>query len=205
MTEDLKGLLEKIQKDGIQAAEDKAKEIQAKAAKEAELTVENAKSAAAKLISDAKDEIARIQKSSEDSLKNSSRDLLLHLRKEIGRVLDKLVIRDVKGAMSPAELARIITNVIKECSREGEGEIAVTLNKNDSEVLSEHFLGQLKKETQKGIILNPSDEIVSGFVISFDGGKSQFDFTDKAVADFLSKSLKPELAKILNDSLNRGK
>jgi vacuolar-type H+-ATPase subunit E/Vma4 len=52
---------------------------------------------------------------------------------------------------------------------------------------------------KKRIILKPTDEISSGFTISYDAGKSLFDFSGEALAEYISAYLKPELNKILKD------
>ncbi|PIW68507.1 MAG: V-type ATP synthase subunit E, partial [Candidatus Omnitrophica bacterium CG12_big_fil_rev_8_21_14_0_65_42_8] len=52
-------------------------------------------------------------------------------------------------------------------------------------------------EAKKGIVVRASDEISVGFTISFDAGKSQYDFTDKALAEYIGVYLKPKLSEIL--------
>jgi vacuolar-type H+-ATPase subunit E/Vma4 len=47
-------------------------------------------------------------------------------------------------------------------------------------------------------VLKSSDGIESGFVISFDAGKSIFDFSSQALSDYIGKSLRPEVNKLLN-------
>ena len=46
---------------------------------------------------------------------------------------------------------------------------------------------------EKKIILKPAEEISGGFTISFDNGKSCYDFTDKALAEYIGTYLKPKL------------
>jgi vacuolar-type H+-ATPase subunit E/Vma4 len=56
---------------------------------------------------------------------------------------------------------------------------------------------ELEAQLKKGILLQASDEVKAGFTISFDAGKSQFEFTDRSLAEYISKCLRPDLAEIL--------
>jgi len=73
----------------------------------------------------------------------------------------------------------------------------VSLNPLDKDKLGQGFLKQLISETKKNIVLKSADTIESGFIISFDAGKSIFDFSGQALSDYISGCLKPELGKIL--------
>ena len=83
MSLELKALIEKIQEEGVQAAEDRAKEIESQARTQAEKIVQAAKKEASKILSEAQERIAKDEKSQITSLKQSGRNLLLALRKEI--------------------------------------------------------------------------------------------------------------------------
>jgi vacuolar-type H+-ATPase subunit E/Vma4 len=64
---------------------------------------------------------------------------------------------------------------------------------------------RLGDEIKKGLTLKPLGEISGGFTISYDGGKSHYDFTDKGIAEYLSACLNPELSAILNKAASGGK
>jgi hypothetical protein len=49
--------------------------------------------------------------------------------------------------------------------------------------------------------LRSADNIRAGFTISFDQGKSCFDFTDESLAEFLGQYLNEHVTKILKESL----
>ena len=80
-------------------------------------------------------------------------------------------------------------------------DITIFLNKEDLETLEKNFLHKLIEETKKKIILRPAEEISGGFTISFDNGKSCYDFTDKALADYIGTYLKPKLNQILQEAI----
>lgn len=195
MAEEIKDLIEKIQQEGIKVAEDKAKEIENQARRQAEEIVKIAKAEAEKLISEAKEQIAKKEENSKILLQQAGRDLLLGLRKEINALLQGLIVSGVRQALTPEELSKILTALIKNYS--GKENIVILLKREDLEKLEKGFLGALIEEAKKGIALRPCEDIQAGFSISYDNGKSYYDFTDEALAEYIGSYLKPELNEIL--------
>ncbi|MEI8349424.1 MAG: V-type ATP synthase subunit E family protein [Candidatus Omnitrophota bacterium] len=198
MTEDLKGLIEKIQLEGVQVAEEKAKSIEQEARLTAQSIVENAVQESQKLLAAAREQIDKATVSAESSLTQAARDLLISLRKEISVILDRIIVLNVRKALVPQELSRIICALIKEyASGNDKGNILVSFNKDDLQALEQGLLSELKTEVKNKIVLASSDEIQAGFRISYDAGKSYYDFTDQALAEYISRQLEPHLAEIL--------
>ncbi|MDD5119733.1 MAG: hypothetical protein PHR84_00235 [Candidatus Omnitrophica bacterium] len=197
MAEEIKELIAKIQTEGIAAAEEKSAQIIAEADTVAQKIIGDAKIEADKVIKQADIEAKRIKESTQASLRQAGRDLLITLRKEINSVLDKLIRADIHRALTAEELALILGSLIKNAPLSLGSEITVSLNQEDKEKLEQGFLKQLVKETQKQITLKSADSIDSGFIISFDAGKSIFDFSADALAEYISETLRPELAKII--------
>lgn len=195
--EDIKGLIEKIQQEGVEAAEKKAGKIEEEAKKAAVDIVRRAKQEAEKIIKDAKEAASQTQEVTHASLKQAGRDLLLSLKKEINVLLEKIVIQELRHALNAEELSKIIANMLKNCGHKEGGHIEIALSKADLKRIEDKFLSQLKEEIKNGVILKPVDDIAAGFIISYDGGKSYFDFTDKALADYITKYLRPQLTEIL--------
>jgi len=200
MAEDIQGLLKKIQEEGIKKAEEKAKEIEEEAKKHAEEILNRAKEEAERLLKEAKEKIIQQEAYTKTLLKQSARDILLTLKKEINALLEKIIRLDIQKIIGPEELAKIITTLIKEYNKEISSEIIVLLKKEDAEILESHYLNKLKEEIKKGITIRISDELSGGFLISYDGGKSYFDFSDKALADYIGNFLKPKLKDLLNET-----
>lgn len=201
MPDELKGLIEKIREEAIKVSEDKAKAIEDEARRQAETIVKDAKREASRLIESAKAMIKKMEESSSASLRQAGRDFLLSLRKEIAVMLDRIVTSHVHRALDAEELTKIITSLVKEYKIKQDQEVIVSLKKEDLEKIEKGFLTELRSEIKKGVILKSSDEISGGFMISYDSGKSYYDFTDKALAKYISHSLKPRLAAILNETV----
>ncbi len=201
MAEQIKELIEKIQQEGVKAAQDQARVIEEEANRQAKAIVEKAKLEAEKIISDARRQVEAMQESQKVLLGQAGRNLLIVLRKEINAMLDRLVASSVREALKPEDMAKFLSTLIKDYSGKLKENIVISLNKQDFEELEKGFLSKLKDETKKSIILKPSEEIVGGFIISYDAGKSHYDFTDKALAEYIGSFLKPKLAEILKGSI----
>ncbi|MDI6606104.1 MAG: hypothetical protein QME65_03055 [Candidatus Omnitrophota bacterium] len=197
MTEDIKGLIEKIREEGVKAAQDQARQIEEEASRRAQELVDKARQEARKIIAEANQQAARKEESTKALLQQAGRDLMLSLKKEIDAMLNRLIVAQVAEVLSPEELIRIITLLVKDYRGKEDGDTIITLKKADCEKLNKGFLVKLKEEAKKGIVLKASEEINGGFIISFDAGKSHYDFTDRALAEYLSIYLKPQLSQIL--------
>ena len=197
MSDDIQGLIEKINQEGVFAAEEKARQIIQQAQRKADSIIAKAQAQAQSLISGAREENLKNQDKVKALLNQAGRDLLLVARGEINAMLMSLITQEVRQALSPDALSKILSSLIQNLSGKHSGEVAVTLNKEDAQKITEHFLSRLKEETKKQIVLKPSEDIHAGFIISFDSGKSQFDFSDKALAEYIGIYLKPKLKDIL--------
>jgi len=198
MAEEIKDLIAKIQKEGIQAAEDKAKEIELKAKQQAEELMKKARAEAEHIIAEANEQSVKTAANTKTLLQQAARDMMLGLRKEIDAMLERLIVAGAREALKPQELIKIIASVIGSYDKEGKNTIVITANKLDLEKLQEGILGELGREVKKGITFKGKDGISSGFTISFDAGKSHFDFTDQALAEYIGSYLKPRLKETLS-------
>ncbi len=201
MAQEIKELIEKINQEGVKAAEEKAREIEADARRAAKDILEKAKKEADKILSDANERIAKSEEKGRALLAQAGRDLLLSLRKEINTMLERLISSDVHQALTHEALGKILFELIKCSTGFHKEDIIISLKKEDADALEKSFLHKLKAETKKGIILRPSDEIRAGFTISFDAGKSCYDFTNRALAEYIAKHLKPKLKELLEEAV----
>ncbi len=202
MSQQVQELIEKIKTEGLQAADQKAQEIEGEAQKNAQKIIEGAKKEAQQLIVQAKQEAQKMQASAQTSLKQASRDMLISLRKEVGGILQKIVAAKVGDVLTTQHLASIITEVAKKAvdGNQAAGGLEVAVSAKDLKELQEGFIAQLQKELKKPILLKASDDIGKGFVISFDQGKSSFDFSDVGLADYLGAYLNEQVAALLKEA-----
>jgi V/A-type H+/Na+-transporting ATPase subunit E len=198
MAQEIKDLIAKIQQEGIQAAQIQAAQIKADADAKALKIFSEAKIEAQRIIEQATSQAKRLDEATQAALKQAGRDLLINLKQEIVAMLDKLINRDLRQALTVEELSKIIAVLIKNASLTLGSQIVVSLNQQDKDKLEQGFLNKLVEETKRTIVLKSVDGVESGFIISFDAGKSIFDFSNQALSDYISATLRPELNKILN-------
>jgi len=197
MAQEIKDLITRIQQEGVAEGQKQAAQIKAEADSRAGDIISEAKAQAEKIIEQANSEAKKLAESTNSSLKQAGRDLLISLRKEINSMLNKLVEENVRQAMTIEELTGIISDLIKAAPLSLGSQVIISLARQDKDRLEKGFLKQLAEETKKQITLKSADEIDSGFVISFDSGRSTFDFSAKALTEYITNTLRPELNEIL--------
>jgi len=197
MAQEIKDLIAKIQAEGIKIAEDKAREIEAKAHAEAQKIIAEAHLKKEKIIAASQEQEKKTKQSTDAALNQAGRDFLISLRIRINEMLDRLVAENIRQALTVEELAKIISALIKAAVNKPEVEIIITLSAEDRRQLEKFFLKKLIEESKTEIVLKSSDEISAGLRISFDAGKSHFDFSDSALAEYISVNIRPELSRIL--------
>ncbi|MFH1413582.1 MAG: hypothetical protein ABIG56_01890 [Candidatus Omnitrophota bacterium] len=197
MAEQIKDLIEKIQQDGLKVAENNARAIEQQARQRADEIISKAKKNAEKIVTEGRSEVARMEESTRASLQQAGRDLILSLKKEINSMLDKLIELSADEVLKPEELFKIITALIKNYKGENKENIIISLKKEDLKKLEKGLLAALGKAAKRGVNLKAEDDISGGFIISYDFGKSHFDFTDRALSEYIGTSLKPKLKEIL--------
>lgn len=202
MAEDIKGLIEKIQQEGISVADEKAAQIEQEAKQKAAQILSQAKQEADKVLAEAEEKISRMEEKDRVLLSQAGRDLILSLKQEINNMLMRLVSSSMHEALRQDVISKIMLELVK-CASHHKEDIIITLSKEEIGLIEKDLLHKLKEEAKKGVTLKPSQDIRAGFTISFDAGKSCFDFSDKALAEYISQYLKPKLAEILNGYANK--
>jgi vacuolar-type H+-ATPase subunit E/Vma4 len=200
MAEDIKSLIEKINAEGLQVAQDKAASVEADARKLAQEIIAKAQKDAQGTFRQAQENIVKAEATQKALLAQAARDMLLGLRKEINEILTRIIAQEVRQALPAQKLCEIIVGMIAGQQAAAQG-AQVTLKKEDLEALQSSILSKLKDEVKKQVTLNPSEDIRGGFMISFDAGKSQFDFSDTALAEYIGTYLKPRLNELLKSAI----
>ncbi len=197
MAQEIKDLIAQIQNEGVKVAEEKARQIKIEAQAEAQDLIAQAKLQAQNIVEEASLEAKKISVSTQVLLKQSGRDLVISLRAEINVLLQRLIKAETGKFLTPEEMQRIIETLVINAPLTLGGEVVITLNPADKEKLTQDFLKQLSAQTKRGIVLKSAEDIARGFIISFDAGKSIFDFSEQSLTEYIAKTMHPELAKIL--------
>lgn len=197
----LQELIDQIKKDGVEVAENEAKNIVDSAKSEAERIVADAKAQAAKILAEAKAENEKMVKSSDDAIRQAGRNLLISFRESVTKELDAIIGETVNSVYSADSLVQIVTNVVESWANKPDVEnIEVILKSNDVELLEKTALSSLKERISKGVTLKANDNFDGGFRIAVNNGGAYYDYSTEAVVDMMSNYLSPKVVKLLKEA-----
>jgi V/A-type H+-transporting ATPase subunit E len=202
MSQQVQELIDKIKTEGVQAAEQKAKEIEEQAKKKAQGILNEAEKRAQELLVKAEADIKKKQDASRLALQQASRDTLLSLKKEIQKLLQKIVTLQVADALTAPKLADMIAEISRKAieTQLVDRGVEVVLNPKDLKEVRDGFMAKFQKQLQQPVEFKAAEDVGKGFTISFDRGKSSFDFSQEALAGYLSVYLNEEMASLLKSS-----
>lgn len=207
MPEQLKDLLEKIKSEGIQVAEEKARQIESDAQRQAKKIIADAKDKAEMIVEEANDQARKAKESGEADLQHAARDLMLAVKDQIRALFDKIIATNITTTLTGKELSSIISQVINKYIKKGKqsSDVALLLSPGDLKELKNTFIAKFKEKFKDRIEIKPTPNISAGFAISFDKGKSYYEFTDESLVECLSAYLNQELAQLLSEAIKKGK
>jgi len=202
MTQNIQDLITKIKTEGVEASQKEAQRIEAQARQKAEASVAQAKAQAEQILAQAKTEQARLEAATRATLKQAARDTVLSLREEISRLLKRVVALQVKESLKPEQMTGLLTEVVRAyvLQNPGTADIRVSLPGKDAKAFSDGAIKKLQDELKVSITLEAADHLSAGFLISFDKGKSSFDFSDESLTSYMTAFVNAEIAKLLKES-----
>lgn len=197
----LQELIDKIKKDGVSSAEAAAAQITADAEKKAASIVEEAQKKSDDMIKNARAEIARLEKASEDAVTQACRNMLITFRDSLIAELDSLIQSEAAKAYSSDLMKTLIPETVKAWSKNADAsELSVILSEKDLKSLENELKAALKAEIAKGLEIKPDSALSAGFRIGVNNGAAFYDYSAESVADLFSAYLNPRVAAIMKDS-----
>ena len=184
--EDLQGLLEKINRDGVEKAEAEAKKIIDDARAKADALIKDALAQTAQSKADAEKTSAAYAERAAETIRQSARDIVIGVKDSVTALLESLLAKNVEKALGESA-AQIVTDAIKDMTGPGEircgAKLAATLNSQLS--------------TLNSFTVTTDEALGAGFTVKLDGGRVEHDFTAATISTELAKRLRPDLAKLL--------
>lgn len=197
----LQELIDKIKKDGVSSAEAAAAQITADAEKKAASIVEEAQKKSDDMIKNARAEIARLEKASEDAVTQACRNMLITFRDSLIAELDSLIQSEAAKAYSSDLMKTLIPETVKAWSKNADAsELSVILSEKDLKSLENDLKAALKAEIAKGLEIKPDSALSAGFRIGVNNGAAFYDYSAESVADLFSAYLNPRVAAIMKES-----
>lgn len=198
----LQELIDKIKKDGVASAEAQAAEIVKAAEEKAKSIADEAEKKSNDMIKNAKAEIARLEKASEDALSQASRNMLLTFRESLVQELDRLIKDETEKAYSQETLKKLVPETVKAWSRNADAsELSVLLSEKDLKNLEAELKGALKAEIAEGLEIKSDKSVSGGFRIGIQNGAAYYDYSAESVADLFSAYLNPRVASIMKKAV----
>ena len=197
----LQELVDKIKKDGVAAADEKAAEIIKAAEEKAKNIIEKAEAEAQESIKKAEAEALRFQKAAESSIDQAGRNTLISFRQGLLNELNAIIKAETAKNYDSAVLKNLIPEAVKGWVKTGNTEnLSVILADKDLKELESSLSAALKDHISKGLELKADSKIAGGFRIGTKDGSAYYDFSAEAVADLFSSYLSPKTAEILKNA-----
>ena len=184
--EDLQGLLEKINREGVEKADAEAKRIIAEAQAKADALVKDALAKADQSKADAEKASAAYAERAAETIRQSARAVVIGVKDGLTALLETRLAKDVEKALGESA-AQLVTDAIKDLTGPGEircgAKLATALKSQISNL--------------KSFSVTTDATLGTGFTVKTDGGRVEHAFTVEVIAAELAKRLRPDLAKLI--------
>ena len=195
----LKELIDKIKNDGVKSAEESAKAIISEAEKKAEEIINGAQKKAVDLKESSTREAELSKQSSIDAVKQSARDLVIDLKKEIEGVFATLIKSGSEDALKGDGLSNAIIAVLNNWDKNSVSDLAVLLPEAEEAEVKKSINSKFSELIKKGLEIKPHKGIDAGFKISEKDGNVYYDFSAEGVGQMMAEYLSPGLAQFVKD------
>ena len=196
MAEDLQNLIERIQKEAVNKADEKSAAIIAKANEEASRILESAKVEAAAVLEKADKDSAAYAERSERAIQQAARDVLISVGRRIEKMISEILSREVEKNLSENTIKDMLLLLARNYSTDTE----LVFSEADKAKLSSFAVGEFAKVLGKGVKVESDSGIKFGFRVKVDNGKVSHEFTSDEIAASLASVVRPELAKIVSEA-----
>ncbi len=195
MDTELKEIIQKIRSEGLERAQEEAKDILADAKSQSEEILRKAGQEADKILRDAEREREHLLDSAKSTLRHAARDLCIRIEQEIQSYFTRLLQPITEGAL---EHDSAILNEIVHSWSQGKAvlEVSEPLLQATGESVRKQLLEEARK---KGLEIQPV-KTMKGFKVLFDQEASYVDLTPEAISAMLSAKLQPWLAALIKET-----
>lgn len=199
MSVQLSELIERIKREGLEAAEQEAARIRAQAEEQAARIIEEAKAQAESLLSRARAEALRFEQTGREGVRQAGRDVVLNLRKQIEQMFGSILEARVTGALQGDAVKEALTSLFRNWRMDSNAGPEVLVPAKTWEAMRGELLSALAEQIRGGLTIKPSGSVRAGFRVAEKDGRAYFDFTDASLVEFLMEHLNPRLAECLRE------
>ncbi len=194
----INALLDRIQTEGIEKAENEAAVIIKAAREKAHLIISQARQEAAAIAAESSAELQRRERSLNSRLAQTGRDVVLNVKGEIIALFDRLLQNECRSCLKGKQLAAVILQIISAWRADGKNpNLEILINEDDRHRLVDELLSVFRQQLKDGIEFKGHPDVAAGFRVALKDGHLYYDFTDEAIADTIGLYLRPELSALL--------
>lgn len=197
----LQELTERIYQEGVSKANDEAEKILAEAKKQAEELVGKARRQADDIVKNAEKEAETLHKNSLNELQLAGRQAISDLKQKIAGLVEAGIVQpETKGAFKDIAFTQdIIQTIVKNWNpKESENvELSILLPADKQKEFEGFFKEKAKNLLDKGLEVNYSERMKSGFKIGPKEGGYMISFADEDFENFFRAYLRPRLIEML--------
>ena len=199
MAEELQGILDRINADGIAKADAQRKEIISKAEAEAAKIIADAKAEAAEMKKQAESEIEAGRKRAENALIQAARDIKISLKGELEKRINNAVAGASAAALAPEFMAELIREAAQKFMASPDDELTVECAVKDVDSLDNALKAALADSLAKNPEILGNANIRGGVELTFQNGAFCIDFTTDAVNDLFAAYAGKLVEKIIRE------
>ena len=196
MSEELQGLLNKIQAEGLEKAESERARLVAEAKAQADAIIADAKAQADKIRKDAESDAEESRKKADAAVRQAARDVIISLQDDLQKKLRTIVREAAAQAMTPEAMAGLIAQLAGQFAKNATG-AEVILSVREREDAAQKLIGCLPDVLKKNTTVQLGRGFAAGFKIGFNDTEVFLDFSDEALADVICEFVGPKLAAVI--------
>lgn len=194
MEQKIQELTAKIYQEGVEKGEAQAKKITSEAQEKAAGILADAKAQAEKIVADAKQQAVEIKRNAEAELKLSGTQVVSAIKQQVlDAVNAKVIDGSANAALSDPSTIKDFVAIIMQNWKVGDQtpNLEVLLPAQKQEELTKAFEKAASDLLKKGLTLNFSKAVKSGFRIGPQGGSFKISLTDEDFTEFFKEFLRP--------------
>lgn len=192
-------LTDKLYSEGVEKAQKEADAIIKEAKEKASKIEKEAQKKAEKIEQDANADAEKLRQHVESELKMTVNQSVSALKQNLASLLTlKAIEPGVKELFSNTDFLKVlIEKIVKGWVDKGQMDISVVLSEKEQKEMEKFFQNQLADELNKGLEIEYSNGIKSGFKVGPADKSYQISFTDEDFTNFLKSYLRPKTNELL--------
>lgn len=202
MAEELKNLIDRIQREGIDKARAEAEEIVSAARREAAGLIEAAGQQADSLRKKAEADAKAREERSIMTIGQAGRNVLIAVGGGVETMFRGLIRESLAESLTADQMMQMIVALAGSYAKHEmkATAIEVLVSDDDREKMKQLFMEKYRQVLGDGVEIRSDDDIVKGFKISLKDGKVYHDFTLEAITDAISVFLRPEIEEAVREA-----